>query len=112
MRKYIFRVSFHRPDGLATIWIIANRSFSSYEAEAKMIRAFTELITFCPKLIVGMNLGISGRNLGDTIEVSKLEWQIEVCCPKNFVKQVLNKLQKMWKGEWKEDKIVWEKVIP
>jgi len=113
MRTFFYKTSFHRPDGLATIWIHAERSFSFREIFAKMENSLVHLSTVVPNVIISIGYTLEAHLVNpERIQVIVNPWQMEILCDKTKVNQILKELQNLWKGEWKEDEEVWETWNP
>lgn len=106
MRTFVYSISHHRPDGLSTVWIHAERNFSSMEIESKVCKLIPRFIDEShPNLIVAHNsLGVEAHLLENgVIAVSSHVPMIEVILPKRDVPFLLELLKRVWGGEWKDD---------
>lgn len=106
-RKYILATSKHRPDGKATVWVLADREFTPDEAAKKSADVVNNVmrIPACKDIGAGYNERfIQAEKIGEksvALEVTPRE--LEFIVPPKCVRHIVDYMQKKWKGKWTEE---------
>ena len=109
-RKFYMATSKHRPDGLDTIWVVADRAFSKDEADAKLNNVISGMIEPCGTVLASVNDQVAVK-LHEDRNIVEI-WParvIEVVVPSKCAVATKKFIKGEFGGKWKETEAEWKR---